>query len=83
MPIANGRAARCVSELMGHADIRDTAIYLHVSKCHLRAASSPLEALPISPPGLRSSPVQGKANQKRETLKRIAQRTNYRLRIPP
>jgi integrase/recombinase XerD len=37
-----------LQNLMGHADIRDTAIYLHVSKRHLQAASSPLEALQIS-----------------------------------
>jgi integrase/recombinase XerD len=40
-----------LQNLMGHADIRDTAIYLHVSKRHLQAASSPLEALHISHPG--------------------------------
>jgi integrase/recombinase XerD len=39
-----------LQNLMGHADIRDTAIYLHLSKRHLQAASSPLEALQISDP---------------------------------
>jgi integrase/recombinase XerD len=39
-----------LQNLMGHADIRDTAVYLHVSKRHLQAAPSPLEALRISNP---------------------------------
>jgi site-specific recombinase XerD len=39
-----------LQNLMGHADIRDTAIYLHLSKRHLQAASSPVEALQISDP---------------------------------
>jgi site-specific recombinase XerD len=39
-----------LQNLMGHADIRDTAIYLHVSKRHLQAAPSPLESLQISDP---------------------------------
>ncbi len=33
---------------MGHKDIESTAIYLHVSKKHLQAATNPLEQIPVS-----------------------------------
>jgi integrase/recombinase XerD len=32
--------------LMGHADIRETALYLHLSKRHLTATANPLDTLP-------------------------------------
>ena len=33
--------------LLGHSDLEETTIYLHLSQCHLRATGSPLDALPI------------------------------------
>jgi hypothetical protein len=33
--------------MLGHADIRTTARYLHVSIKRLQAASSPFDALPL------------------------------------
>jgi integrase len=33
--------------LLGHRDIKETTIYLHVSQRHLNAAISPLDALAI------------------------------------
>ena len=34
-----------VKNLMGHADLRDTELYVHLSKRHLQAAVNPLDAL--------------------------------------
>jgi site-specific recombinase XerD len=34
--------------LLGHAELRDTALYLHLSKRHLTATQNPLDALPLS-----------------------------------
>jgi site-specific recombinase XerD len=39
---------RTIQLLMGHKDIESTAIYLHVSKKHLQAATNPLEQIPVS-----------------------------------
>ena len=33
--------------LLGHSDLKQTAIYIHVSERHLSATVSPLDALPI------------------------------------
>jgi integrase len=34
--------------LLGHADISDTAIYLHLSQRHLKAVANPLDELTVS-----------------------------------
>jgi integrase/recombinase XerD len=39
-----------VQNLLGHADVRDTMIYLHLSKRHLQCAPNPLEALDLGAP---------------------------------
>ncbi|HSP69895.1 MAG TPA: site-specific integrase [Bryobacteraceae bacterium] len=36
-----------VKELMGHADLRDTELYVHLSKRHLEAPTNPLDALEL------------------------------------
>jgi site-specific recombinase XerD len=36
--------------LLGHAKISDTALYLHLSRRHLQAVASPLEAIAVSSP---------------------------------
>ena len=36
--------------LLGHANIRHTAIYLHLSQRHLRSAGNPLDAIEVSRP---------------------------------
>jgi site-specific recombinase XerD len=36
-----------VKELMGHADLRDTELYVHLSKRHLEAPTNPLDALQL------------------------------------
>ena len=39
-----------VQNLLGHADVRDTMIYLHLSKRHLQHAPNPLDALNLAAP---------------------------------
>ena len=39
-----------IQMLLGHADIRETAIYLHLSRKHLSAVANPLDEIPVSPP---------------------------------
>ena len=39
-----------VQNLLGHADVRDTMIYLHLSKRHLQCAPNPLDGLPLAAP---------------------------------
>jgi hypothetical protein len=37
--------------LLGHRDLEETTIYLHLSKKHLSATSSPLDMLQLGTPG--------------------------------
>src|SRR5260370_29330420 len=41
---------RTIQVLLGHAKIGDTALYLHLSRRHLQAVASPLQALDVSSP---------------------------------
>src|SRR5260370_2666840 len=38
---------RTIQLLLGHADLRETMIYIHLSRRHLGATNSPLDSLPI------------------------------------
>lgn len=51
-----------LQKLLGHADIRDTVIYLHLSRKHLGAVANPLDELPVS----SSSAVRGKVKRARK-----------------
>jgi site-specific recombinase XerD len=37
-----------IQKLLGHADLRHTLVYLHLSRIHLHSAASPLDALEIT-----------------------------------
>lgn len=46
--LEGGADLRTIQLLLGHADIKDTTVYLHLSQRHLHAAANPLDALPVS-----------------------------------
>ena len=50
-----------IQKLLGHADIRDTTIYLHLSRKHLKSVANPLDEIPVS----SSASVRGKVKRVR------------------
>ena len=44
-----GADLRTIQLLLGHHDLEETTINLHLSKRHLSATASPLDALALSP----------------------------------
>lgn len=50
-----------IQKLLGHADIRDTTIYLHLSRKHLTAVANPLDEISVS----SSTSVRGKVKRAR------------------
>jgi integrase/recombinase XerD len=45
-----GADLRTIQVLLGHAKLADTTVYLHLSRRHLQAVSSPLEAVDVTKP---------------------------------
>ena len=45
--LENGADLRTIQLLLGHSDLKETTVYLHVSQRHLSAVASPLDALPM------------------------------------
>ena len=43
-----GADLRTIQLLLGHSDLRETMIYIHLSKRHMGATASPLDALPLT-----------------------------------
>ena len=45
--LENGADLRTIQLLLGHHDLKETTIYLHLSRRHLQATASPLDSLPL------------------------------------
>jgi site-specific recombinase XerD len=45
--LESGVDLRTIQLLLGHSDLKQTAIYIHVSQRHVSATASPLDALPM------------------------------------
>jgi integrase/recombinase XerD len=47
--LESGADLRTIQLLLGHANVRHTVLYLHLSQRHLQAVANPLDALSVSP----------------------------------
>ena len=46
--VENGADLPTVQVLLGHADLRATSLYLHLSQRHLKAAGTPLDQIEVT-----------------------------------
>jgi len=51
-----GTDLRTIQLLLGHHDLKETSLYLHLSRRHLNATASPLDALVLSASGKKNEP---------------------------
>ena len=51
-----GTDLRTIQLLLGHQDLKETSLYLHLSRRHLNATVSPLDALALSASGKKNEP---------------------------
>src|SRR5262249_46338411 len=56
--LESGADLRTIQLLLGHRDLKETTVYLHVSQRHLSAVSSPLDALPVFADGTAAASVE-------------------------
>jgi integrase/recombinase XerD len=48
--LESGADLRTIQLLLGHADVRHTVLYLHLSQRHLQAVANPLDAMAVAAP---------------------------------
>ena len=48
--LESGADLRTIQLLLGHAEVRHTVLYLHLSRKHLQAVANPLDALTLTTP---------------------------------